>query len=498
MSGRAAWSGWKARADAALASRGAPWVLLAVVAGIYVAAYIVDPLHPGEAPPAARQGWWSWADQTKYVEAATMLADGRVDRDGYYYPLGYSVLGAAFVRVWPAHPFFLPNLALVLAIAALGWRLARRWLSPLATLALAVGFVATHTALLRLTLVVPWNTIAVQAALFAGLWLTLARRDARALVALAGLAALTYLVRPADAVCFAPLLVWATLRLPTWGARVGWGALGVVVIAAAVAGVAWLNWRVFGDWKTPYERGSFENIGFLGYPVAHKLYGLFVDGETFFGEFGTALLWRYPWLFLAVPGAVWWVRRDGWSGAAALAAIALNWGLYVCYNDFTPSALYRFSLIHYIAWAFWPLAVVGVAALALGWRERAVQTGCVAAAGLFVFAVGLKLKETPVAADVAPGIVRALPAERPVWVRFPEEKIEAVNDLRLDGRALVESKDFQIPYVKSDLRVMLGERATGRTLAPRTGAELRATPTVGTFTWSWWPRWRRLWARPLE
>lgn len=498
MSIGAASAGWKSRADAALGTRAAGWTLLALVAVLYTWAYVVDPLNPGASAPAARQGWWSWADQTKYVEAAAMLADGRIDRGGYHYPLGYSVLGAPFVRLWPAHPFFLPNLALVLAGAALAWRLARRWLGPTATLALAAGFVATHSELLRLTLVVPWNTIAVQTAFFAGLWLTLTRRDARALGGLALLAAATYLVRPADAACFAPLLVGATLRLPTWRARLGGGALGVLVVAAAVVGVAWLNWRVFGDWKTPYERGSFENIGFLGYPVAHKLYGLFVDGETFFGEFGTALLWRYPWLFLAVPGAVWWVRRDGWSGAAALAAIGLNWGLYVCYNDFTPSALYRFSLIHYVAWAFWPLLVAGVAAMALGWRERVVQAGAVAAVALFVGAIGLKLKEVSVAAEVAPGVVRALPAERPLWVRFPGEKIGAVADLRLDGRALTESKDYQIPYVRADLRVMLGARAAGRTLDTRAGAELRATPVVGTFEWSWWPRWRRLWARPAE
>lgn len=489
---------WLHRADEVLDSRAAGWLLLALVAVVYTWAYVVDPLHPGLSAPETRAGWWSWADQTKYAGAAVALEAGRIDAQSYYYPLGYSALGAPFVRVFPAHPFFLPNLAAVLLAAALGWWWARRWLGASAVLLLAVLFLVTHASLLRLTLVIPWNTIPVQAAFFAGLWLSLTRRSGGALVGLAAIAAGTYLVRPSDAACFTPLLVVATLRLPTWRARLGWGTLGVAIVAAAVAAVAWLNWRTFGDWRTPYERGSFENIGFLEYPLTHKLYGLFVDGETFFGEYGTALLWRYPWLFLVVPGVIWWVRREGWPAVAALAAVVLNWGLYICYNDFTPSAIYRFSLIHYISWAFWPLWVVAVAALVHGWRQRSVWVGGALAVGVFALAVGLKLKEAPTGADVAPGVVRVLPAERPIWVRFEGEKVESVRDLRLDGRALVESKDFQIPYVPSDLRLMLSQRAVGKELALTGNAAARAVPQVGTFEWSWWPRWRRLWTRPPE
>jgi len=495
---KAALREWWRRSDELLESRTAGWLLLALVAVIYTWAYVVDPLHPGLAAPETRAGWWSWADQTKYAEAAVALEDGRIDAESYYYPLGYSALGAPFVRVLPAHPFFLPNLAAVMLIAALGWWFARRWLGASAVVLLGIVFLVTHASLLRLTLVIPWNTIPVQAAFFAGLWLSLTRRSGGALIGLAAIAAGTYLVRPSDAACFAPLLVVATLRLPTWRARLGWGALGVLIVAVAVAAVAWLNWRTFGDWRTPYERGSFENIGFLEYPLAHKLYGLFVDGETFFGEYGTALLWRYPWLFLVVPGAVWWVRRDGWPAAAALSAVALNWGLYVCYNDFTPSAIYRFSLIHYISWAFWPLLVVSGAAVLQGWRARSVQTAMAAAVALFFLTLGLKLKEVPISADVSRGGVQGLPEERPIWVHFPGEKIEAVRDLRLDGRALVESKDFQIPYVPSDLRVMLSDRAVGRELRLTDTSGARVTPVVGRFEWSWWPRWRRLWTRPLS
>lgn len=484
--------GWSRRLEDALAHRAAPWALLAALAALFTWAYATHELNPGDLLPAARRGWWSWADQTKYVEAAQMLAGGRVDAQGYYYPLGYSALAAPFVRVMPAHPFFWPDLACVLLTAALAWRLARRWLSRVATLAWAAGFIVLHASLLRLTLVVPWNTLPTTAALIGGMLLVFTRRDGAAVGWLALVAALTYWVRPSDAACLAPLLVFAVLRLPTWSARIGWGAAGVALIAVSAGAMAWLNLRTFGHWRTPYEQGSFENIGFFSYPILHKAYALLVDGETFFGEYGSALLWRYPWLFLAVPGAVFWVKRDGWAAMACLATIALNGFLYFNYNDFVPSAVFRFSLIHYVSWAFVPLALAATAAIVCGRRERAVRWAGAVAVALFALAIGVKLKERPLSAPVGPGEVRELPAVRPLWVKFPGERQESGQVWRIDGRALREAADYQMPYAPvPDARVMLSDRARGRRLAAD-GALLGTTPQVGVYEWSWWPRWRRL------
>ncbi|MBI5423769.1 MAG: hypothetical protein HZA32_06750 [Opitutae bacterium] len=483
---------WHGRLENALAHRASPWLLLAALAALFTWAYATHELNPGDSLPAARRGWWSWADQTKYIEAAQMLAGGRVDAQGYYYPLGYSALAAPFARVMPTQPFFWPNLACVLIAAACAWRLARRWLSRVATLACATAFIALHASLLRLTMVVPWNTLPTTAALIGGILLVLARRDGAAVGWLALVAALTYWVRPSDAACFAPLLVFAVLRLPSWAARGGWGVAGVALIGASAGAMAWLNVRTFGHWRTPYEQGSFENIGFLSYPILHKAYALLVDGETFFGEYGSALLWRYPWLFLAVPGAVFWVKRDGAAAVACLATIGLNWFLYFNYNDFVPSAVFRFSLIHYISWAFVPLAIAATAAAICGWRDRGVRWAGLAAVVLFAGAIGLKLKERTLHVAVAAGEVRALPPARPLWVKFPGAKPESVTGWKLDERSLREAFDYQVPYAPvPELRVMLSENARGLRLAPD-GAKVTAAPLVGDFEWSWWPRWRRL------
>jgi hypothetical protein len=478
---------WWAAVERALNRRSAALALLALLAGLYGWACWTHPLNPGSAPVADRVGWWSWADQYKYLLATQDLAAGKVTRETYHYPLGYPALGVPFVRLMPAHPYFVPNLLLVLATAALWWRLSRRWLSATAVLAVAAVFVASHGELLRLTMVVPWNTLPTQVTLLAGLVAMLEVKGPRTVWLLAVLAAATWLVRPVDALCFAPLLVWAVLRLATWRGRILGGLGGVGIIAIAIIGVGCLNLSVWGTWRTPYEQAAHTMVGFFSYPLLHKLYWTFLDARPFFGEIDTALLWRYPWLVAAVPGVAFWVKREGANGLACVATLALSALLYLGYNDFFPSSFYRFSLIHYVSWMFLPLLAATAGACWAGWRMKAVLAAWAVALLLLLLARGLRLEEQPVTADVAPGVVRSLPATRPLWVRFRHEPLEKVTTLRLDGRTMLEAADYQIPYVPSDLKLLLGSRATGQVLAAVPEAGIAVVPEVGFYRWSW--RW---------
>ncbi len=198
------------------------------------------------------------------------------------------------MRWLPAHPFFVPDLVLVLAAAVCWWQLARRWVPATVALVVAAVFIFTHGDLIGLTMVVPWNTLATQLFLLAGLWIILAAPGRCAVWGLAVLAAVAWWVRPIDAICFAPLLVCATLRLPTWRDRVRNGFVGLVIIVAAIAAMGLLNRAVFGSWRTPYEQAAFTEVGFFGYPLEQKLFWTFLDARPFFGETDTALLGRYP------------------------------------------------------------------------------------------------------------------------------------------------------------------------------------------------------------
>ncbi len=477
-----------AKTERVLSHRATGWLLLLALAVGYTWAYQHHPLNPGATPPAQRAGWWSWSDQYKYLESAQELAHGKVTPENYRYPLGYPLLGAMFARWLPGQPFFVPDLLLVLGAAACWWRLARRWLPATVALFVALVFILTHGELIGLTMIVPWNTLVTQLCLLAGLAIVLAPPSRGAVWSLALLAAAAWCVRPVDALCFAPLLVCATLRLPTRREKVETGFVGLAIIGAAMAAVGWLNYAVFGSWRSPYEQAAFTMVGFFDYPIGQKLFLTFVDARPFFGETDTALLGRYPWLFLAIPGLFFLLRREGWAGVAVLVTLALNWLLYLGYNDFFPSSFYRFSLIHYVSWSFLPLLAVAAGACWAGCRSRTVWFGAVVAAGLGVVAGGLQLEERVLPALAKPGEVMALPVKRPLWIRFPGAPLGAVPTLRLDGRTMTEAADYQIPYVPSDLKLLLGARARGtRLVAPG----ISVTPQVGDYHWTWRWEWSR-------
>lgn len=479
------------RSEEWLGRRTAGWLLLGLVGWIYTAAYLHHPLYPGHAPVESRQGWWSWSDQFAYWQSAAELAQFRLTAANYHYPLGYPALGALFWRFMPAHAFFVPDLLLVLGIAAVWWRLARIRLSRVLTLVVGIGLVVMLREVLLLTLVVPWNTIATQLTLMTGLWVMLTKQGPRTVWWLTGLAGLTYLVRPGDAACFAPMLVWAVLRLPAWRQRIGCALGGMAIIGAVVFGVGLVNRSVFGTWGTPYEHMTLQGIGFFSYAPLDKLFWVFVDGGPFFGESDAALLFRHPWLFLAVPALVFWVRTSGMAAVAAWATLVLNWLLYLNYNDFFPSGIYRFSLIHYLSWGFAPLFAMIAATVWCGWRQRTIWLGVAGAAVLAIFALGVQMEPRPLPAAVAPGRVDRLPEGRPLWVEFPGVAMEDVRWLRLDGRPMQETQQYQIPYVPADLRLLLGARAVGTSLAATPEANVTVMPRVGDYVWSWRFDWRR-------
>ncbi len=461
------------------------WLLLALVGCLYAYAYLHHPLFPGRVPAEMRTGWWTWSDQYDYWQSAAELAQFQLTPTNYHYPLGYAALGALFWRLTPTHAFFVPDLLLVLAAAVVWWHLARGWLSRIQTLATGIVFVAVHREVLSLSWVVPWNTIATQLTLLAGLWVMVATQGPRTVWRLTGLAMLTYLVRPADAACFAPMLIWAVLRLPSWRERLIWAAGGMVAIGASVVAVGLLNRAIFGTWDTPYERMTWQTKGFFSYPILSKFFWIFVDGRPFFGETDTALIFRYPWLFLAIPGAVYWIRTAGMAAVAALATLGLNWALYLNYNDFFPSGIYRYILIHYLVWGLAPLFALSVAAVRHGWRLRAIRIGLAVAALLSFLALGLQLEPQKLPVAVSPGRVDRLPSARPLWISFSGVPLEKVIQLRLDGRAMQENRDYQIPYVPADLRLLLSSGVKGTVLAAPAETGITVTPTVGHYVWRW-------------
>lgn len=474
-----------------LVHRQARVILLVFVALCYVFAYRTHPLYPGSGAGATSRGWWTWTDQQRYLEEAGAIAHGRLNPTSYHYPIGYPALGSLLVRLSPAHPFFVPDLMLILVFAAIGWQLARRWLAPIEALGATLLFVITHRNLIGLTMVVPWNTILTQTSLIAGVWVVLTKKDALGVLWLSLLAAVTVLARPIDALAFAPMLVFATWRIPAWRRRLVWGLAGASLIAVTVGATIVLNFAIFGHARTPYDEVSLRSIGFFGYPISYKLYWLLVDGRPLFGETEPGLLLRFPWLMLGIPGVLFFIEKERSAGVAVVLAIALNGGLYLNYNDLLPSDIYRFTLIHYLTWFFPLLFWWVIAACRNMMRSSWVQVGFGLAAVSFVVCLGLRMEPQRFERAEGNRPVYKLPSARPLLVRLPGVPMEKVAELRLDGKPLVEYSQYLAPYVPSDLQLLLGRHATGSALEVPGDVPVE----VSRFRWHWSldrARWREL------
>ena len=420
------------------------------------------------------------------------IAELRLDSASYFYPVGYPLLGAVFAKWMPNNPFFVPDLVFIVAASMVWWKLAQRWLNPTVALVTGLVFVFTHSWLVMQTLVVPWNTIPTLFTLLAGIEMVLARSDERAVRWLALLGVFTYIIRPIDAVAFAPLLVFATLRLPTWRARLINGALGLAIVGSAVIAIGCFNlWRV-GQWQTVYELVSTQTIGFFSYPVSYKLFWLFIDGRPLFGEVDAALLFRYPWLFLGIPAVFYLIRKEGSAGTAVLGAVVVNALLYLNYNDLLPSDIYRFTLIHYLAWIFPLLFLLVVAACRHVGANRWVQFGFAVSLLLVVGGIGLRLEPEIIETTAAGGTSHSLPKTRPLLIEFPGVSMESIAQLRVDGRVLVEYSEYLVPYVPSDLRLFLGTKTQGATLDIVAGSQLAPPPVFSRYRWRWSPVTERL------
>lgn len=468
--------------------------MLGLLGLVYTLAYFNHPLLPGNKP-ASPLGWWEWVDQSWYLKATQGLAKFQLNQDVCHYPLGYPLLGALFWRLMPSNPFFIPDLVLVLATAWVWWGLALRLLSRLQALVVGVLFIGFHAALLGKTVVIPWNTLPTQFTLLCGIGLVVSENKPRTATWLSILTALTYFTRPSDALAFAPLLIFSVLRLPGIRTKVLTGLVGLAIVAIPVIAVGIINLSVFGHWRSSYEDQTIRFIGFFGYPMFYKLYWIFLDGKPVFNETKTALLFHYPWLLLAIPGVLYWIKKEGFAAVVAILTLALNWTLYLNYNDFLPSDLFRFNLIHYLAWGFPLLALLSAAAVLRGWRERSVRMGFgIAAAGL-IAALGVHLEEqalpnldrSPVAGTIV------LPQQRPVLMSFDSLPLKAVTAICSNGEQLHECHDYLVPFASENLRMLLSKNVTAHELQlssdTRTKVDL---PRYSVLVWTWHLSPRRL------
>lgn len=435
---------------------GKRWLLL--ILGIaYLIAYFAHPNLPGNNP-SQPFGWWGWWDQSEYLKCAADLAQGHLSSQSYWYPLGYSLLGAVSYRWTPEHAFLLPNLALALGIGATFYRIARRFISPLEAIVLMAILVCLYPTLTSMTLVVPWNTIPTHFLSYSILLLVGFSNPTSTRILAAGFClAAIYLCRPGDAVCMATVIGLAIIRRP-WKEQFR-SATALSAIWIFVWGAVLLtNHAVFRSWKTPYEKVVAE-VGFNSYPFFQKLFLLFYDGTPVFHEQATALLYHFPWLVLTIPG-IFCVWRRSWSiGLSLLSSVGATYAIYVAFNDFWPSNVFRYYLIHYLAWTVPLLALLGYLGLKEAWHFRAGRWSFLLALLFLLPLWFLTLKENVTGSlAITETLERMIPAsaDQPVdWITF--KGVKDMPRLRQGGRDLVPFSDFKVAERADAKAILLGK-----------------------------------------
>lgn len=419
--------------------------LLTAVAVIYTLAYFGHPVLPGHDLTYPR-GWWGWWDQGQYLKCAAGLAHGSLTRDTYWYPLGYPALGALFYRWAPEHAFFLPNIGCVLGITWLFYRMARKLISPLETIALMAGFVACYHGTLTESLAVPWNSIPTHFLSYAMIYMLVFQKvNAKRLLIAAFCLGLIYLCRTADMFCMGFILGVGLLQLPTWPKRVKTALLASIIVALFVGFVLGLNQLIFGAWRNSYDLNQID-IGFASYPLTYKFFWLFIDGVPFFQLSNTAVFSHFPWLVLAPPGIIYLLRHYSVKMLGLFLSIGATYGMYSAYNDFWPNNIFINHLIHYLAWTFPMLALFTYVGLKHAWKDPLARWSYCAIPLLIAPVYFLTLREH------AMGRISALPSgtieldvandlSKADWVLFRGlSKLPTVEGLRPHAEFLAQQR----------------------------------------------------------
>jgi hypothetical protein len=357
-------------APAGAAARWNGWLLfllLTTACSVYLIQYGAEPSLPG-ASTAHPEGWWGWWDQGRYIRSAAALARLDFQPELHWYFLGYPAMGAPFYRILPDHPFLIPNLAW---FAVILWMLAAiftRFVSPLESVLVVSAGLLLQPALFQ-SLRIPWNSIPCHALLYVGAYVLLFRRRSGADYVIAGAAAgVSFLCRSVAPLFFLPLLAARILGEKEMQERLRGAGLFALAFLPFPALLAGAHWAIFGGLVSPYMRNE-ARVGFSISNLAYKLYLMLVDVRPVYPAEARTLLNQFPWLLVVGPGVLAALQRERAAVAALLGSMALAFGFYSTYNNFTAAKIFEYLMVHYIVWIFPLLALFAYLTLRTAWTS---------------------------------------------------------------------------------------------------------------------------------
>jgi len=271
--------------------------LTCVLVAVFLVAHAFYPGLP--APGTETGGWREWADQSKYIEAARAWSAWDLTAARHWYPPGYPLLAAPFLRLTPHDRFLLPDLvclvASLFACAALARRMfpQHRFARLFGAAAFVLASVGTFSGLK--SWLVPWTTTPAAALTFASLVAVLRLAEqpgiGQALLAGGAIGGITFF-RPGDAVpvalAAAVALTPCLLVLPIRRAG-GIVAASVLAVAALTGTAAAIVAATSGFGPGTYYAVSGD-VGFEFRLLPLRWVTLMIDGRPLLDGVGTERL----------------------------------------------------------------------------------------------------------------------------------------------------------------------------------------------------------------
>jgi hypothetical protein len=366
-------AGWM-RGSAAARDRGLQllyWTGWAAILGYGAHLFLRWHNAPGILPSSLDAGWWTGADQSRYLQAAQALSEGDLSASRQWYEPGYALLAAPFAGFSRHDPFLVPNLVCYLLSGLLSGLLARRllamgrWGAPLGTLAFVVATTWSVPALAIWA--TPWTTTAVAVLILGALVAALAFADRPrplACFAAALFAGAIAAFRPSDvAVAGGPaaLVVFWTLARARL-ARRAMAACGLAGLAGASAGLGSalaLHVAIWGWALGPYLVES-ANVGFAPALIPLRWVMLFLGPRPLLTE-GIGMAALFPWIIPGVAGMAASLVAPGRTGRVVhltvIGAAVLHCLMLLAYRDLHPTGLWHYANYHYFKWLI-PLCAI--------------------------------------------------------------------------------------------------------------------------------------------
>jgi hypothetical protein len=350
--------------------------MLVIVIVAYCLGYWFHPAVPG-GNAGYPLGWWGWFDQGKYYESAQALTNFDLRGEKHYYPPLYPAIGAVFLPLSSLHPYFIVNLLCFIWIGYVFFIVASRYLSSwivvcifLITLVLDIRFFENF--------LIPWTTTLGAALLSCGIYVLYLVQDrlkeaASPTISIpipyiffgsfaVGLLALT---RPVDLMVGAIFIVSAVGVISYYVLRFHrrpFKSLMLIGCIALIGGIigpllfVWFNYVAFGSPLGGYIQANSQNGYYLA-DIGEKFVSIFLDGNALYLQSNTALVWKIPWLIIALMAIPYLLIAGDLLIRVIVIAVCAQYFIYLPYGDLLPNGLWHFLNIHYFKWTMPYLAL---------------------------------------------------------------------------------------------------------------------------------------------